>query len=127
MPTFPSSEWARAVTESVNDDPYFGRIANYFDATVLFEFGEQSYAFTLENGGVTEVYETPRFVSWDVAVRAPIDTWEKFLLASPPPFYNDLRSVWMQHDLTIEGNLTIAIQQWRSLKYFIDAFGEVQR
>lgn len=127
MPPFPSSEWAEAVTESVNEDAYFERIARYFDATVLFEFGDDPYAFTLEDGGVTGVHETPKFVSWDVAVRAPTETWETFLSESPPPFYNDLRSVWLQHDLTIEGDLKTAIQHWRALKHFIGAFGEVDR
>lgn len=127
MPTFPSTEWADGVTESVNDDPHFERIARFFDATVLFEFGDEPYAFTLADGEVTEIHETPKFVSWDVAVRAPAETWEQFLSESPQPFYNDLRSVWLQHDLVIEGDLKIAIQHWRALKRLVDAFGEVGR
>lgn len=127
MPTFPNSAWAEQVVASVNQDPYFNRIATYFDATILFGFGEEAYAFTLRDGEVTAYHERPRFVEWDLAIRAPMSTWERFLSSSPPPFYNDLRSVWMQHDLTIEGNLTTALQQWRSLKYLIDVFGEVQR
>lgn len=127
MSQFPSSEWAQTVTETVNSDPYFERIGRYFDATVLFEFGGEPYAFMLENGSVTGVHETPKFVSWDVALRAPMETWETFLSPSPPPFYNDLRSVWLQHDLTIEGDLKVAIQHWRALKYLVDAFGEVDQ
>ena len=127
MPTFPSTEWADAVVESLDNDPQFQRIANYFDATVLFEFGDDSYVFRLRDGAVRACHDGARFVEWDIAVRAPVETWERFLSASPPPFYNDLRSVWMQHDLTIEGDLTTALQQWRSLKYLIDVFGEVQR
>jgi hypothetical protein len=127
MPTFPSTEWADAVVESVDDDQYFQRIASYFDATVLFGFGENDYALTLRDGTIQAYHEQPRFVEWDVAVRAPMETWENFLSVSPPPFYNDLRSVWMQHDLTIEGDLTTALQQWRPLKYLINVFGEVQQ
>lgn len=123
MPTFPSSEWADEVTETVNGDPHFERIAKYFDATVLFEFDDEPYAFTIADGAVTDVHETPKFVSWDFAVRAPTETWNTFLSESPPPFYNDLRSVWLQHDLDIEGDLQTAIQHWRALKYLIDAFG----
>jgi hypothetical protein len=127
MPLFPSDEWADAVISSVNDDQYFNRIADYFDATVLFGFGDDEYAFTLRDGEVRAYHEQPRFLEWNVAIRAPMDTWEKFLSVSPPPFHNDLRSVWMQHDITIEGDLTTALQQWRSLKYLIDVFGEVHR
>jgi hypothetical protein len=127
MTEFITDTWADSVTEAVNGDSHFNRIARHFDATVLFAFGEDEYAFTLADGTVTAVHETPKFVSWDVAVRAPAETWETFLSDSRPPFYNDLRSVWLQHDLTIEGDLKVAIQQWRALKYLIDTFGEVGR
>ncbi|MFC7233355.1 hypothetical protein ACFQMM_22045 [Saliphagus sp. GCM10025308] len=67
------------------------------------------------------------FVGWDFAVRAPVDTWENLLSESPPPFYNDLRSVWLQYDLEIEGDLKRAIQHWRPLKRMVTAFAEVSR
>lgn len=127
MTQFPSDEWAESVATTVNDDPEFERIARHFDATVLFEFGDSAYAFTLDDGTVTSASAATEFVSWDVAVRAPVDVWETFLSESPPPFYNDLRSVWTQHDLTIEGDVLTAFQYWRPLKYLIDTFGEVAR
>jgi len=127
MSAFPSEEWARTVVETVNDDAEFRRLARHFDATVLFEFGDTSYAFEMDDGAVGELHTSTDFVSWDLAIRAPMDAWEPFLSASPPPFYNDLRSAWTQHDLTVEGDMVTAFQHWRPLKYLVQAFGEVAR
>jgi hypothetical protein len=127
MSDFPSDEWAQQVAATVNDDAEFARIAREFDATVRFDFGEDAYAFELGDGRVRSVRDATAFSSWDVVLRAPMDTWETFLSESPPPFYNDLRSVWTQHDMTIEGDVLTAIQHWRPLKYLVDAFGEVRR
>lgn len=127
MSQFPSTEWAESVAAAANADPEYRRIAEHFDATVLFEFGDEAYAFVLVDGSVDEIHAATDFVSWDFALRAPIDDWETFLSESPPPFYNDLRSVWTQHDLTVEGDVLTAIQYWRPLKYLVDVFGEVAR
>ena len=125
MPTFPSGEWSESVQEAVNNDSQFKRIGEYFDATILFEFGKERYLFKVADGEVKSVQIYPEFASWDFAIRAPINTWEMFLSSSPPPFYNDLRSVWLQHDLSIEGDLKVAIQHWRPLKHLIAVFREV--
>lgn len=125
MPAFPSTEWAETVVDTVNEDPQFRRIARHWDATLLFEFEDATFAFTVSDGAVTELHESPEFVTWDVALRAPAGVWETFLSESPPPFYNDLRSVWTQHDMTIEGDVVSAFQHWRPLKYLVDTFGEV--
>ena len=125
MSQLPSEEWATTVTETVNNDPHFERIASHFNATVLFEFGDDPYAFTLEGGKVSGVHDNPQFVSWDFAVRAPVETWQTFLSESRPPFYNDLRSTWLQHEMDVEGDLKTAIQYWRPLKYLLRIFGEV--
>lgn len=127
MPGFPSTEWAERVVETVNEDEEFRRVGRQFDATVLCEFGDDAYAFTLRDGRVTGLHESTEFVSWDVALRAPRETWETFLSKSPPPFYNDLRSVWTQHDMTVEGDLVTAFQHWRPLKHLVAVFGEVAR
>lgn len=127
MSRFPSTEWAESVATTVNDDAEYRRIAEHFDATVLFEFGDEAYAFVLDDGAVDEIHVSTEFVSWDFALRAPIDVWETFVSESPPPFYNDLRSVWTQHDLTVEGDVLTAIQYWRPLKHLVGTFGEVAR
>mgnify|MGYP000132513614 CR=1 FL=1 len=125
MPEFPSAEWANEVVRAANDDPQFARLARHAHATVLFEFGDQSVAFALDDGTV-ESREPSDFAGWDVALRAPMETWEKYLSESPEPFYNDLRSVWTQHDMTIEGDVVTAFQYWATLKRLVANF-EVAR
>ncbi|MFC7233506.1 hypothetical protein ACFQMM_22975 [Saliphagus sp. GCM10025308] len=127
MSTFPSEEWFEAAVDWLANDAQFDRTSVHFDATVLFEFGDDGYVVELSDGEIDAVHTEPMFVGWDFAVRAPVDTWENLLSESPPPFYNDLRSVWLQYDLEIEGDLKRAIQHWRPLKRMVTAFAEVSR
>lgn len=127
MPSLPASGWVRSATDSLTDDARYQRVAGRFGATVLLEFGDDAYVLEIEDGDVTEVDADPSFASWDFAVRAPVETWETHFAEVPPPQYNDLRSLWLQRDLTIEGDVLLAMQHWRSLKLLIDVLGEAVR
>lgn len=127
MPEPSSPEWGEAVAERLNDDPQFERIASHLDATMLFEFGEESCAFTVDDGAVTEVHPSPSLLGWDLAVRAPLDAWKKLLSEVPPPHYNDLRGAWIVREFDVEGDLLTAIQHWRALKHVVGAFAEGTR
>lgn len=127
MPTLPESRWVEAATNKLDEDAYFERIARGFDATVLFEFGGDGYLLTVEDGTITDLRDDPEYLAWDFAVRAPTETWDKVFAEVPPPQYNDLRGVWLQRDLDIEGDVFLAIQHWRPLKYVIETFGEATR
>lgn len=127
MSTSFEGEWAATAADRLNDDVQFQRIARRFNATVLFGFGIEECLVTLDDGIITEVDQAPPVVGWDFAVRAPTETWEQAFAEVPPPKYNDLRGLWQHTPLTIEGDVILAIQQWRPLKYLIDAFGEATR
>jgi hypothetical protein len=125
MSSPPSPRRLDTVKESVNQDTQFEQSTRYLDANVLLGFGDQEYIFKINRGEIVEIVNDTRFVSWDIAIRAPTDTWEKLFDPSPPPFYQDLRSVWLNHDLTLEGNLFLAIQHWEALKRLTQAIREV--
>lgn len=125
MPTFPSSTWVESVASAVNDDEEFRRFSRAFDATIRFDFGEDSFALTVEDGTVVDVHHDPTFVTWDVALRASEGTWRKMLAATPPPLHNDLLGAWLRGDMTMEGDLKVAVQHIRPLKRMLAVFREV--
>jgi hypothetical protein len=125
MSTFPSSTWVDAAAAAVNDDAEFERYSRAFDATIRFDFGEHACALTVRDGEVAAVHHDPTFVSWDVALRASEGTWRKMLAETPPPLHNDLLGAWLRGDMTMEGDLKVAVQHVRPLKRLLAVFQEV--
>lgn len=125
MPTFPSSEWVESAVSAVNEDEQFSRFSRAFDATLRFDFGDTSYALTVKDGAVTEIHDDPTFVAWDVALRASEGTWRKMFSQTPPPLHNDVLGTWLRGNLTMEGDLKVAIQHMRPLKRLLAVFQEV--
>lgn len=124
MSTFPSTEWLESATSAVADDPQFARTSRAFDATIRFDFGDDAYAVSVDEDGLT-VHEDPTFVAWDVALRASEETWREMFSASPAPLHHDLLGAWLRGPLTMEGDLKTAIQHLRPLKRMLAVFREV--
>lgn len=125
MSTFPSRAWVDTAVSAVNDDAEFRRVSDAFDATIRIDFGEYACAMTVDDGAIRAVEHSPQFASWDVALRASTATWQKLLAEVPPPLYNDLLGAWLQAELTMEGDLQLAIQHLRPLKRLLAVFQEV--
>lgn len=122
-----TDEWLDAVRANANADPGFRRFAGEFDDTVGFVFEAEECALTITGGEVAEVHPAPKFVDAAFTLRAPASTWETYLSASPPPFFNDLRPVWLTQDLSIDGNVRKAMAYWRALKRLVHCMREVER
>jgi len=125
MPAILSEEWLGQAATRINDDPNFQRVADDFEATVVFGIDGDDTATAFE-GGEMEVVGDPDYVTWDFALRAPSGTWEKILAETPPPLHHDLIGVWLQADLTMEGDLRLAIRHLRPLKRLLEHFREVE-
>ncbi|USZ73589.1 hypothetical protein [Natronosalvus halobius] len=124
MPTFPSSGWLDSAVSAVEADGQFDRTSRAFEATVRFDFGEEAYAVTIDEGDLT-IHEDPTYVAWDFALRAPEETWKKMFSESPPPLHHDLLGAWLRGNVTMEGDLKIAIQHIQPLKRMLTVFQEV--
>lgn len=125
MPSFPSREWVETAANALSDDPQFDRTSTAFDATVRFDFGNDAYALSVDEGEVTAVHDDPAFVSWDFALRGSETAWSDVFSETPPPLHNDLLGAWLRGPLTMEGDLKTAIQHIRPLKRMIEVFREV--
>lgn len=124
MPPLLSEAWLREAAESVEASSSFGRIADGFEATVVFGVDGEDIAVAFSAGRM-EVLGDARFESWDFALRAPAETWTKLLAETPPPLHHDLVAAWLQSELTIEGDLRGAIRHLRPLNRLVAEFREV--
>lgn len=119
-----SAEWLRCAAERVDETDTFTRVADGFEATVVFGTDDQEVAAAFDGGEMT-VLGDPTYEAWDVAMRAPTETWREMLAETPSPRHHDLIGAWLQSDLTVEGDLRLAIRHLRPLKRLLDVFREV--
>jgi len=119
-----SEEWLRDAATRVGESDEFARVADGFEATVVFGTDADQVAAAFADGEMS-VLGDPTYETWDIALRAPTATWRKMLAETPPPRHHDLIGAWLQSDLTIEGDLRMAIRHLRPLKRLLDVFGEV--
>ncbi len=122
------SGWVGAWQNVVNKDPTFALIGKYFEANILFGFGNKEYMVSVRNGRIENVTnqittETPS----DFALRGPEESWAKFAQRVPPPFFNDI--IAMSHPLhgkvRIEGNTKMFWQNLRALTWMLERMREV--
>lgn len=95
----------------------FRRAADGLTGAVVFDVDGDGVRLALEDGAVQDVRERFRFSSWDVALRWDADTWDRYRDPDPPPFHQDLRSVWIAEGLRIEGDQSLALRYWPAMKY----------
>lgn len=121
-----SEEWLeRAMTCVEGPESRFATVAEGFDATVVFGVDDRDVAVAFEDGAPTVLGDAV-FETWDFALRAPATTWEKLLSETPPPLHHDIVGAWLQAELTIEGDLRMAIRHLRPLKRLLEQFRAVE-
>lgn len=126
MPRFPDREWVAQACEAIDDDVQFERLSEHFDATLLLEFGNRDYIVSVTNGEIELTDDTPRYATWDVALRASVNTWKRMLDETPAPLYHDILATWLEaEDLDIEGDLPMALRNVQALKRMVTVFRKV--
>lgn len=118
-----SEEWLESAATQV-ESPKFDRVADGFEAMVVFGVDDRDVAVSFADGEMA-VLGDATYESWDFALRAPAETWEKLTAETPPPRHHDVIGAWLQSDLTIEGDLRMAIRHLRPLKRVFDGFQAV--
>jgi len=119
-----SEEWLERVADEVPGS-VFADVAEEFEATVVFGTDDGDVAVAFEDGEMT-VLGPATYETWDFALRAPTETWERLNAETPPPLHHDLIGAWLQSDLTIEGDLRMAIRHLRPLKRLLDQFAAAE-
>jgi hypothetical protein len=124
MPTILSEEWLERAAGRLESEA-FDRVADGFEATVVFGADGRDMAVAFEDGEMAVLGEAT-YNTWDFALRAPTETWEKLTAETPPPRHHDVIGAWLQSDLTIEGDLRMAIRHLRPLKRVLATFQAVE-
>jgi hypothetical protein len=106
--------------DAVRSDPELAWAGRFFNARVLVESGERRFLLHFRDGELVEVVPGPPLVvPWQFALKAPDQTWDKFLSDPPPMFHDIWAATWTGH-MTIEGDIEAFMQNhyalWRTLK-----------
>lgn len=121
-------DWMERWKGLVNKNGVMGYVGRFFDADVLLEFGDRPYFVSFEKGRIDELStEIGPETCYQFALRAPKDSWSKFVQPTPPPMYND---IWaMAHPLhgrlRIEGDPKVMWQNIRAFSWALDLMREV--
>jgi hypothetical protein len=95
----------------------------------MLEFGPHAYVVSFEHGEINRVqHEIGAESAYQFALRAPAETWAKFVQPIPPPMYNDI--IAMSHTLhgrlKIEGDVKVMWQNLRAFAWALDLMRAVK-
>jgi len=117
MSKFPQLTWLEAFRDRVNADAEMKLIGQWFTTSIALSFGEVRYVLQVNRGRVGDIVAQPRIDTRAAfGFCAPIEVWQKFLSAKPPPLYHDFFAMLMRvPEFVIEGDSLIAMQNARAL------------
>lgn len=118
MSTFPEEDWFNAYQARVNADRELAVIGHWFSTRFSITVGDVRRVITVEHGRITQINFAPRFDARPAfGFRAPMDTWAKFVSATPPPLHNDFFAMLMRvPEFVLEGDGLVAMQNGRALQ-----------
>ena len=123
------SNWVRSWQTLVNRDSVYKLLGRHFDANVMLEFGEKPYVLSFREGQLAKVAdEVGPEATYQFALRAPAETWDKFIQPIPPPMYNDIIALShrLHGRLKIEGDVKVMWQNLRALTWALDLMRSVK-
>ena len=79
------------VRDAINGDPEFRLASRFFSKDILLVVGDSKCIVRVRDGNVTDIKLNPTFMNpWSFFIKGSAETWQKFLLPIPPPFFTDL-------------------------------------
>lgn len=125
MGKFPELAWVEAFQRRVNADPEMRIIGDWFTTAIGLTFGETRYVLQLERGKIVGI-ATPRLDRpYAFGLRAPLQTWQRFLSLQPPPLHHDFFAMLMRvPEFVLEGDTLAAMQNARALHRMMNVMRE---
>ncbi|MEX2481495.1 MAG: hypothetical protein WD928_11605 [Gammaproteobacteria bacterium] len=120
--------WMKQWQDAVNKNGPMQWIGKHFTADLLFGFGDKQYVVNFDKGKLAAISDQlgPE-TCYQLAIRGPAESWQKFCEPVPPPMYNDLWA--MAHPLhgrvTLEGDQMVLWQNMRALMWALDRMREI--
>lgn len=122
-------DWFESWAKKVNGDRVLRVIGRFFTVNFVIGIDERDYLIVVRDGRIHQVAEglTTNMMGWQFALRAPANSWSRFVQPVPPPMYND---IWaMAHPLhgklKIEGDTKPFWQNLRALFWMLALMREV--
>lgn len=122
------SAWMKRWSEAVNSNGPMSWIGKHFTATMLLGFGDKHFVVSFDQGKIASFTdEIGPETCYQLAIKGPAESWEKFCQPVPPPMYND---IWaMGHPLhgrvVMEGDQMVMWQNMRAFTWALDRMREV--
>lgn len=107
-------EGFKGLAEAVSSDLEIAAITRYNAFRFLIRVGDEHFLFCFESGRMKRIAPIDINQSWDFEFSAGADTWQKFLLETPPRNYHDLFAMNARvEDFRIGGSRLILMQNIR--------------
>jgi len=122
------ADWASRYRDVVNADATLGVIGRHCAVTFLLEMGESAYIVEMRSGRIEAMTPIAQAfdLNWEFAIRAPAESWAKFIREVPPPMYTDVIFMSFNGLAELEGNLLRFWQNIRALLHMLDLMRVVE-
>ena len=113
--------------EGINNDSEFKLAAKFMTKDVLLEVGDSQCIVKVRDGLITEIKLAPTFMdAWNFAIKAPVESWEKFLRPVPPPFYTSLFAGMIRGTMQVIGDLEAAFAHFWAMNRMLNLMRDMQ-
>jgi hypothetical protein len=115
------------VQERINNDPEFCIAGKFVSQDILIGAGDAQCIFKVRDGLVTEIVLNPSPIDkWNFFIKAPEKSWELFLKAVPPPFYQGFFTAAMREDFQIGGDVEALFASYWAVQRMLTIMRELQ-
>jgi len=110
-----AAEWAEAFAQATNRDPEIQAHGKYFTCSYLLDMADHTFVVAMSRGQVVDVAVDPDpiDVPYQFAIRASAETWQNFGVPTPAPMYHGIWAASFQHDMKLEGDVLVLMQNLR--------------
>ena len=108
---------------AANHDLEFAIAARYWNATVIFEMGNDKHLITIRDGkivGILSDLGPMEDWDWNFRISGPQDGWMKLLQPIPEPFYQAILPATLFHGFTIGGDFMTFCSYYRAFSRMIE-------
>jgi hypothetical protein len=110
----------------MNEDPEFKLAARFMSKDVRIGAGESACLIKVLDGIVKEIRLNPFLESWDFSFTGPLESWEKYFIPIPPPFYDNIFTGMTSQHFKLEGNVEAACAHYWALTRMIELIKQLQ-
>ena len=107
--------WAVKFKTLSDSDKAIAAMARYYTCSYMWDMGEAKVIVEMLDGKVRHVNTDPAPLdAYDFALRASAQTWREFARPVPRPMVHGIWAASFRHDLKMEGNILIMMQNLRN-------------